>query len=240
MRPLVPRPSATMPPRVASVHQPSARYRRTRSSGTDRRPHRSSTVLLDSPTRSPSTAPAGAPSFVVSLGELRYHLSTWHSRSPPPTRRAQPPTTVSTPCGWAGSVRETAEASSFVLDVPADAPSCVRLRGRPVLHLQGVGRRPAARAVLLDVLLARRGHRAAGDREADPGRRGVQLDERPPGAGRHPRSGPTHRLLPPRPGTGRSGGVQRRERDHTGALAGQDGAGHDVATGSPPLRQPGP
>ena len=68
-------------------------------------------------------------------------------------------------------------------------PSCApRSPTKPaVLHLQGVGGRPAPCALLLDVLLAGRGRRAPGHREAHPRRGGVQLDERPPG-GRGTRS----------------------------------------------------
>jgi len=87
-----------MRPTVASFQNPPAKYRRTRSSGTDRRPHLSPTALLTSPTPSPpAQRDQGEPRSVASLGELRYHLSTWHSRNPSPTPRACPLTTGSIP-----------------------------------------------------------------------------------------------------------------------------------------------
>ena len=103
--------------------------------------------------------PRGAHRFVATLGELRYHLSTWHSRNPLRDAPAWPVTTGSIPFASSRVVPETADASSFVLDVPADLRSGVRLRGRAVLQLQGLGGRPAPRAVLLDVLRAGGGHR---------------------------------------------------------------------------------
>ncbi len=107
-RPMPARPSATMAPSVASVHQPSAAYRRAWASGTDRRPHPRPPVLPVSPTRSPSLGPLGpparpppcAPSYVASLGELRYHLSTWHSRNRRRAPGAGLPTTGTTRSGW--------------------------------------------------------------------------------------------------------------------------------------------
>ena len=99
------------------------------------------------------------------------------------------------------------------------APAGVRLRGRPVLHLPGAGRRPAAPAVLLDVVLAGGRRRAAGHGEADAGRRGVELDERPAGRGRHPRGDPAGRRLPPRPGRRGRRRLQRRERHHARCIS---------------------
>ena len=96
-----------------------------------------------------------------------------HARAPPADHGFHP-------LRVAGSVRETADASSFVLDVPAELRRRLRLRGRPVLHLPGVGRRRAPPPLLLDVVLAGGRHRAAGDGQAGAGRRRLELDERPP------------------------------------------------------------
>ena len=136
--------------------------------------------------------------------------------------------------------RETAEASSFVLDVPAalrhafayEAGQFCTFRvwvdGQPLVRCYSMCSSPVVDTELQVTVKRIPGglvsnwmndHLAPGD---------IVEVARP------------DRLLPPRSGTGGSGGVQCRERDHTRPLAGQDGAGHDVATRSPRLRQPGP
>ena len=53
-------------------------------------------------------------------------------------------------------VHETAEASSFVLDVPAELRDAFAYEAGPVLHLPGDVDGDAAPALLLDVVGARR------------------------------------------------------------------------------------
>ena len=118
------------------------------------------------------------PRAIAILGELRYRLETWHFRA----REAGAAGTAARPrvpsVAHARVVRETAEASSFVLDVPDELGSAfayeagqfctfrVRMDGQPLS------------ALLLHVVLPGGGHRTGGDGQADTRRGGVELDER--------------------------------------------------------------
>ena len=75
-------------------------------------------------------------------------------------RRARRTTTASTRCGWAGSSAKTAEASSFVLEVPADLRAAfayeagqfctfrVWVDGQPLVRCYSMSSSPAVDAEL--------------------------------------------------------------------------------------------
>ena len=132
-------------------------------------------------------------------------------------------------------VRETAEASSFVLDVPEDlVPTSPMRPGNSARS--GCGWTMSRYPVLLDVVVARRGRRTPGHGEANPRRRGLQLDERPPRRGDFVEVARPAGFFQLGPAPGRPGGIQRRKRHHPvlsllkTALATTSAAGPDRST----------
>ena len=134
----------------------------------------------------------------------------------------------------AGSCDETADARSFVLDVPDDLRDAFALRGRAVLHLPGPGRRRGPPPLLLDV--ARRPGSTPSSRSPSSGcPTGVVsnwMNDRL-GRGRRDRGDPPRRASSASTaGDGDLVAFAGGQRDHPGLLAGQGGPGHH--------RPPGP
>ena len=132
--PRAPRPSATIEPRVPSSHQPSARYRCARSSGT--RPQ-----LPTQPSAPPSRRSVARPTGVARhcQGERDYHPFGGDSGSDRAARAAPRPRLP--PVRIARVVEETADAALVRARRARRPRRGLRLRGRAVLHLPGVDRR---------------------------------------------------------------------------------------------------
>ena len=160
-------------PRSARPGRSGTERRRQRASGAGAFPHRPPLWR-----RPRGFAGPGASGPLPVLGESDYHMSVWRlsaSARPGPTMRDH----GFHPSACVEVVPETADASSFVLDIPPElrpaSPTrpgqfCTfrcRIDGQPHLRCYSMSSSPAV------------DDRAAGHGQASARRRGVQLDDRP-------------------------------------------------------------
>ncbi len=103
-------------------------------------------------------------------------------------------------------VHETAEAASFVFEVPADLRAAFAYEAGQFLTFRAHVERRRPPPLLLDVVVTRRRRRAAGDGQARAGRGRVELDDRHARRGRRRRGQRAGRRVLPRVGRRRAGG----------------------------------
>ena len=159
-------------------------------------------------------------------------MSTWHSRSPHRRRGAVPRPRVPPAAGGPGRAarRPTPARSCSTCPASSARPSPTRPASSAPSGC-GSTADPTCGATRCP---PRRPSTPSSRSRSSASPEGVvsnwMNDHLAPGG--HPRGGPARRVLPARRGQRQAGGLQRRERDHAGALAAQDGAGHDFATGA--------